>query len=122
MNSSRRRWLFGVAPALAGALALRAAATQNLERVDAKYVCFVNKHKFDKEQIPVKVEGRTYYGCCDMCKAKLTEDANSRFDTDPVSGKRVDKATAVIGADADGKVYFFQNENNLRSYHPPAGK
>jgi YHS domain-containing protein len=37
---------------------------------------------------------------------------------DPVSGNKVDKAEAVIGADADGRVYYFENAKNLKSYKP----
>ena len=95
-----------------------AAKAPSLERVDAKYVCFVTKHRFDKEQLPVAVEGKTYYGCCGMCKAKLTEDAALRCDVEPVSGAKVDKANAVIGADSKGNVYFFENEGNLKKFKP----
>jgi len=103
-------------------LAQTAAKSDKLERVDSKYVCFVTKHRFDKEQSPVAVEGKTYYGCCDMCKAKLKEDAAQRCDVDPVSGAKVDKATAVIGADAKGNVYFFENEANLNKFKPTETK
>ena len=33
-----------------------------------------------------------------------------------VAGKEVDKATSVIGAANDGKVYYFENEENFKSY------
>ena len=38
--------------------------------------------------------------------------------TDPVSGKSVDKASAVIGEDAAGAVYYFESEANLKAYTP----
>ena len=98
-------------------LAQQTSKPGTLKRVDAKYVCFVTKHSFDKEQIPVEVDGKTYYGCCDMCKAKLKEDAGQRCDVDPVSGKQVDKATAVIAADSKGNVFFFENDANLKKYN-----
>jgi hypothetical protein len=28
---------------------------------------------YDNEQIPVAVDGKMYYGCCQMCEAKLKE-------------------------------------------------
>ena len=37
---------------------------------------------------------------------------------DPVSGKIVDKATAVIGRTADGRVMYFENTRNLERYAP----
>ena len=115
MTLSRRNFVTMAAGTLP-ILAQEPAKTESLVRVDAKYVCFVTKHRFDKEQLPVAVEGKTYYGCCDMCKTKLKEDAAQRCDIDPVSGVKVDKASAVIGADSQGKVYFFENAANLKKY------
>lgn len=87
-----------------------------LKKVEAKYVCMINNKFFDSPQIPVIVEGKTYYGCCPMCKEKLEKSEQARTATDPVSGKTVDKATAIIGAQADGTVYYFENEENLERY------
>jgi YHS domain-containing protein len=101
-------------------MAQQETKVDTVTRVDAKYVCFITKHKFDKEQLPVPVDGKTYYGCCDMCKAKLKNDVAARYDIDPVSGNKVDKANAVIGADAQNRVYFFENEEDLKSFHPSA--
>ncbi|PWT88151.1 MAG: hypothetical protein C5B54_11090 [Acidobacteria bacterium] len=86
--------------------------------VQSKFVCMVNDKAFDKEQIPVEVEGKTYYGCCQMCKDKLAQDSQIRTATDPVSGKKVDKATAVIAKQADGSVVYFENEENMKKYSP----
>jgi YHS domain-containing protein len=33
-----------------------------------------------------------------------------------VSGKEVDKSTAVIGAAPDGKVYYFENAEDLKAF------
>lgn len=101
-----------------------------LTQVETKYVCMINNQKFDKEQIAVEVEGQTYYGCCEMCKEKLKNDKASRWATDPVSGKKVDKAKAVIGVNAEGKAFYFENADNLKKFkansdtteHPHDGK
>jgi len=85
--------------------------------IDSKYVCMINDQLFNKEQIPIEVEGKTYYGCCKMCEAKLKTDPNSRESIDPVSNKKVDKALSVIGAAPDGSVYYFENETNLQKYN-----
>ena len=87
-----------------------------LKQVESKYVCMVTNQLYDKEQIPVAVDGKMYYGCCQMCEAKLKEDPSSRMATDPVSGKEVDKSTAVIGAAPDGKVYYFENAEDLKAF------
>ncbi len=94
-----------------------------LQKVEAKKVCMVNDQLFGKDQIPVEVQGRTYYGCCEMCKGRLASDETARTAVDPLSGKNVDKATAVIGAKPDGSVLYFENEKSFADYlakNPPA--
>ncbi len=93
------------------------AAYAGLKKVASIKVCMINNQVFDKDQIPVEVEGKTYYGCCAMCKERLAKDEASRKAVDPVSMKEVDKATAVIGADAEGMVQYFENEKNLEEYN-----
>ncbi|NIQ16100.1 MAG: hypothetical protein GTO02_17425 [Candidatus Dadabacteria bacterium] len=84
--------------------------------VEPQFVCMVNNKLFNDEQIPVNVEGKTYYGCCEMCKGKLENNIQSRVSIDPVSGVKVDKATSVIGVTASGKVYYFENKSNLQKF------
>jgi YHS domain-containing protein len=92
------------------------AAKPALKRVETKKVCMVNNAVFEKDQIPVQVSGKTYYGCCEMCKERLAKDAAARTATDPVTGKTVDKATAVIAAKPDGTVLYFESEKTLEQY------
>jgi YHS domain-containing protein len=84
--------------------------------VETKYVCMINNQRFAKEQIPVVVNGKTYFGCCEMCKAALKNKPANRLAVDPVSGKQVDKAKAVIGADSSDKVFYFENMENLKKF------
>jgi YHS domain-containing protein len=88
----------------------------SLKRVEPKLICMMNNKFMGSEQIPIEVEGRTYYGCCPMCAKTLKTDSSARTATDPVSSKSVDKAAAVIGADKEGKVYYFENEENLKTF------
>lgn len=90
----------------------KAAVTE----VDSKYVCMVTNKLFPEVQIPVEVADKTYYGCCEMCKAQLANNPAKRMATDPVSGKSIDKSDAVIGAAANGSVYYFENKANLDSF------
>jgi len=109
--------LTAVVPALAAdGKAVDEPTAAAITRVEPNKVCMVNNQFMDKDQIPVEVEGKTYYGCCNMCKERLTQDSASRSAVDPLSGKTVDKAKAVIGAQADGSVLYFENEENLASY------
>lgn len=88
-----------------------------LTKVEPKTVCMVNEHAMGKDQIPVEVDGKTYYGCCDMCKKALAENAEKRVAEDPISGKKVDKATAVIAAQDDGRVFYFESDETLAKYN-----
>lgn len=92
------------------------AAEPALQKVEAKKVCMVNDQMFGKDQIPVEVQGKTYYGCCEMCKERLAKDEAARTAVDPLSGKKVDKATAVIGAKADGSVLYFESDKSFADY------
>ena len=98
------------------------AATAKVKRVEAKKVCMVNNAVLSNDQIPVSVDGRTYYGCCNMCKGRLANDPEARRAIDPVSKKPVDKARAIIGAAPDGKVLYFESEKNLRQYNAGVGR
>ncbi|MFV8756170.1 hypothetical protein ACNOYE_36945 [Nannocystaceae bacterium ST9] len=89
-----------------------------LTRVEPELVCMINDQFMGKPQIPVEVEGTTYYGCCDMCKTKLTTDPASRSAIDPVSGNPVDKAHAVLGKTDAGAILYFESEQNLAAWTP----
>jgi len=102
---------FLIVPALA-----IANEAQQLTKVETKFVCMINNQLFEKEQIPVVVNGKTYYGCCHMCEVTLKNDKSSREAIDPISGKTVDKATAVIGAEPSNDVHYFENEENMRKF------
>lgn len=103
-------------PALAAEPPNHHHADSWLKPVEAKFVCMMNNAVFDKEQMAIEVEGKIYYGCCAMCKERLQKDVSARQAADPVSGKTVDKASAVIGADPHGNVYYFENEENFHAF------
>lgn len=83
---------------------------------DPSLVCMVNNQFMGRPQIPVEVQGRTYYGCCEMCKGKLANDPTSRTAVDPVSHRPVDKAVAVIGKAESGATVYFENKENFAAY------
>lgn len=91
-------------------------AAENLKVVENEKVCMVTDQLFPKKQIPITVEGKTYYGCCENCKASLGKDPKVRKAIDPISKKPVDKATAVIAAREDGTVIYFENKTTLEKY------
>lgn len=83
---------------------------------DSSQVCMVNNQFMGRPQIPVQVDGKTYYGCCAMCKGRLQSDASTRAASDPVSHKPVDKATAVIGRLPNGSTLYFASRANFDTY------
>ncbi len=107
-----------LAAVVVGVISLVAALAWagTLQRVEPRRVCMVNDRVYEKDQIPVEVDGRTYFGCCEMCKERLSRDAAVRAAVDPVSGAKVDKARAVVAADADGRVLYFESEETLARY------
>jgi YHS domain-containing protein len=88
---------------------------------DSSLVCMVNNQFMGRPQIPVEVDGRTYYGCCEMCEGRLRNDSASRSALDPVSGNAVDKATAVIGRTRDGRTFYFENDRTFMAYESRLG-
>jgi YHS domain-containing protein len=83
---------------------------------DRSLVCMVNNQFMGRPQIPVVVNGNTYYGCCEMCKGRLANDPTSRTAVDPVSKHPVDKAVAVIGRAENGTTVYFENDQNFAAY------
>jgi YHS domain-containing protein len=78
----------------------------------------VNNQYMGRPQIPVSVNGKTYFGCCEMCKGKLERDVAARTATDPVSGRQVDKAAALIGKTSTGDVLYFESQDTFAAYGP----
>ncbi len=87
---------------------------------ESNRVCMINNRSMAMDQIPVEIEGKTYYGCCPMCKDRLAKDESSRWAVDPISGKKVDKASAVIGALPGAAVLDFESAANLEKYNVAA--
>jgi YHS domain-containing protein len=110
------RWLLSGLLVMALLVLAGQAVAEPIERVDAKRVCMINNTFFPKDQIPVQVDGKTYFGCCEMCKGRLASDPTARTATDPITGKTVDKASAVIGATPDGKVFYFENDATFTQF------
>lgn len=93
-----------------------AFAADSWKIVPNKNVCMVTDALFPKPQIPVEQDKKTYYGCCENCKATLKNDATSRTAIDPESKQPVDKATATIAANEQGSILYFQNRANFEKY------
>lgn len=88
-------------------------------KVDKSLVCMMNdKYMGGKKQIPIKVEEKTYYGCCQGCVTALQYKRSTRYSIDPFSGKEVDKAKAYIVLKEDGSkgVWYFESVENYLKF------
>lgn len=87
-------------------------------KLKTSQVCMMNNKYFENEQIPVSVNGKSYYGCCAGCAASLQNNAQIRQATDPYSGEVVDKAEAfiVLKSEATKEVQYFKSEKNYEEY------
>jgi YHS domain-containing protein len=87
------------------------------DQVPTRQVCMVNDAYMAKDQIPVPVNGKTYYGCCQMCVKTLNEQETARMATDPNTGEKVDKTEAyIVLLNEDGAVGYFKTEENYLDY------
>lgn len=84
--------------------------------VKSENVCMVTNMYYGRSQSPVKFGGKTYYASCETCKTTLTKESKTRLAVDPASGKTIDKAKAVIAAQNDQSVLYFENKKNFEEY------
>jgi len=87
------------------------------DHIPNELVCMVNNAYMGTPQIEVPVNGKTYYGCCEMCVGKLNNDENARMGEDPLSGKMIDKSQAyIVLSSEDGAVAYFESEDSYKKY------
>ncbi len=84
-------------------------------------VCMVNDFynpMADFSEFKVTIDKKDYYGCCAMCKEKLTMSIDHREAVDPLTEEKVDKAKAYIVADKTnkGKTLYFKNKENFQRF------
>jgi hypothetical protein len=91
---------------------------QTATGIDHSQVCFINDRYMGKPQIPVEVDGKTYYGCCAGCATALRNDPSTRVATDPYNGAKVDKATAFVARNPKDRdaVLYFQSAATFAAY------
>jgi len=86
-------------------------------QIPNKLVCMVNNEYMGKPQIAVPVNGKTYYGCCQMCVGTLNNDETARMGIDPFSNKKVDKTEAyIVLMKEEGEVNYFESKENYLNY------
>ena len=79
-------------------------------------VCMMQDMVLTKPGIAVEHGGKTYYGCCDMCKQRIASDPEKYTKAkDPVSGKVVDKASALIYG-LEGTAFYFESKQTRAQF------
>ena len=82
-------------------------------------VCMVDDFfQGDVPSLAVSINNKTYYGCSAKANHDLATTDSLRFAIDPVSKKKVDKATAIIALhpDKDGKVMYFGSKDTYNKH------
>ena len=109
-----KKWTICVLVFCLAGLVLAFAASGNVDKRDT--VCAVQDTVGDKAGVPHTYNGKTYYLCCEMCRSSIkNEPEKYTIAADPVSGKKVDKAEAMI-YNLEGKAYYFENDANRKTF------
>ncbi|MBX2956315.1 MAG: hypothetical protein KF846_09170 [Cyclobacteriaceae bacterium] len=85
------------------------------ELIEPNKVCMSTDAFMDGNiQMVVPNLGGTYYACSHQCIAALQSNEGERYAIDPISKKRINKATAFIclHPDKSGKVCYFESKEN----------
>jgi YHS domain-containing protein len=109
-----RKSVLPVVLMLTSAVSMAFAATGNVDQKE--YVCMMQDMVLGKPGIPIQFEGRTYYGCCEMCKEKIKNEPQKYTKAiDPVSGASVDKASSFIYG-VNGSAFYFGSSANRKTF------
>ncbi len=87
-----------------------------LQRVAPDHVNMVT-NRFEKQtQAEIKFNGKTYRASGSGAAWNISQNPSTSFAKDPMTNKLVDKADAVIYADASGRVFYFESEASYKNF------
>ncbi len=87
--------------------------------IAAQQICMFGDELKTRPTKTVLIEGEAYYVCCQMCADKLKLNVHdSQFAIDEYSHHRIKKSKAFIVLDkkANGKVSYFESEENFNHF------
>lgn len=93
-----------------------------LTRVNRAEVNMVTNRFQKAVQEPVNLNGKAYYVAGSWYSSTLSNNPSIRFAKDPFTSRVVDKAEAVIFADAAGRAYYFESEDTYKGFIGLAGR
>jgi YHS domain-containing protein len=82
-------------------------------------ICMVDDiYQGDYPTLSVRLSANTYYGCDAKAIHELSSKQNLRFAIDPVTKRKVNKGSAVVGLHSkrDGKVLYFESNETFNQY------
>jgi YHS domain-containing protein len=83
---------------------------------DAAQVCMVKRGVQASTPHTEQYGGKTYHFCCSGCLTRFRANPEiERFATDPVNGKKIDKADALIYS-YQGRAYFLSSPRSLKKF------
>ncbi|WP_276374252.1 hypothetical protein [Chryseolinea sp. H1M3-3] len=89
-------------------------------------ICMVDDiYQGDYPTLTVALSNKTYYGCDAKATQDLLNKQELRFAIDPLTKRKIDKASAFIGLNPkkDGKVLYFESKETFTQYlHSPSGE
>ena len=93
-----------------------------LTRVNATEVNMVTNRLQRAVQEPVNLNGKAYYVAGSGYSLTLSNNPSIRFAKDPFTSRVVDKAEAIIFADAAGRAFYFESEDTYKGFIGLAGR
>lgn len=87
-----------------------------LKRVDSSEVNMATNTFEKKAQRSVTIDGKSYFTNGEASEFNLAENSSARFGVDPLTNKRVDKASAAAYADASGRVFYFESDATFQGF------
>lgn len=82
-------------------------------------ICMVDDiYQGDYPTLPLTLNTGTYYGCDAKAINDLTTKLALRTDLDPITNRKIDKASAIIAIHPkrDGKVLYFESMESFNQY------
>ena len=108
--------VLALAVSLAAGVTRAAAAPPTVSVPERTRVCMMQDTVMAGPAVPLTHNGKSYFGCCEMCKAKIAaEPERYTLARDPVTRAVVDKATAAL-LSVDGRVLYFESESTRARY------
>ncbi|MGZ2369478.1 hypothetical protein ACXR6G_06805 [Ancylomarina sp. YFZ004] len=89
------------------------------EIIPDSMVCMLGGDIKTKPTLPIEINSKTYWGCCQNCLGKLQRNENNAlYALDPLSGESVNKADAIIRQDPQNnkRVFFFKSNETYNQY------